>query len=140
MATAGRRPFGSFNFSVTFAPGRRQPIGFSEVVFPALPACARGELPADRSADMQPPALLLKRGFDGTLDLYQWWDQARRSRRSRPRTVTVALLDETLARAVVRWTFTGCRPLRLGYSRLDANASAVLIESLELTFEDVEMA
>lgn len=136
MATAGRRPFGSFNFSVTFAPGRRQPIGFSEVVFPALPACAHRELPPDAP----PPALLLKRGFDGTLDLYQWWDQARRSRRSRPRIVTVALLDETLARAVVRWTFTGCRPLRLGYSRLDANASAVLIESLELSFEDVEMA
>ncbi len=136
MATAGRRPYGSFNFSVTFAPGRRQPIGFSEVVFPALPACARSELPPD----VPPPALLLKRGFDGTLDLYQWWDQVRRSRRSRPRTVTVALLDETLARAVVRWTFTGCRPLRLGYSRLDANASAVLIESLELSFEDVEIA
>lgn len=136
MAPASRGPFGSFNFSVTLSPGRRRPIGFSEVVFPALPACPRAELPSD----VPPPALLLRRGFDGTLDLYQWWEQARRSRRSRPRTVTVTLHDEAQARAVVRWTFTGCRPQRLGYSRLDANASAVLIESLELSFEDVAMA
>lgn len=136
MAQAARRPFGSFNFVVTLSPGRRKPIGFSEVVFPALPACPQGEWPADTPT----PVLLLRRGFDGTRDLYQWWDLARRSRRSRPRTVTIELLDEAMARTAACWTFTGCRPLRLGYSRLDANVSAVLMETLELSFEDVQLA
>ena len=136
MAHPARRPFGSFNFSVSFEPGSKRPIGFSEVVFPALAAGSA----ADEVAAAPEPALVLRRGFDGTLDLYRWWDQARRSRRTRPRIVTVSLLDENLERTVVRWTFIGCRPLRLGYSRLDANASALLIETIELSFDDVVMA
>jgi hypothetical protein len=140
MAVSSDRPYGSFNFRVSLGAGGKASVGFSEIVLPAFLTQARTppglELPP---ADTQ-MTLVLRRGFAGTLELYDWWNKARRSKRTRARTVTVELLNETLERPVVTWIFSGCVPIKLAYSRLDAQSSALLIETLELSFEDVEMA
>jgi phage tail-like protein len=134
-----RPPYGSFHFRVLLSESGRETSGFCEVVFPEFPVQKGtvrnvGTEPAD-----DPTTLVLRRGFDGTLDLYEWWNQTRRPRKPRAQTVTVELLEAARGQSVVFWTFTGCRPVRLAYSPLDAQTSAVLVETLELSFEDMQM-
>ena len=138
MAVASERPYASFRFSVSLGSARSS-AGFCEVVFPPFFVAAAAP-PRNATADTATPrTLLLRRGFSGTLDLYQWWHSARLAKRPRPRTVTVDLLDEAKQRPVTTWIFSGCRPVCLSYSRLDAQCSALLIESLELSFDNIEM-
>jgi hypothetical protein len=37
------------------------------------------------------------------------------------------------------WRFSGARPVRLAYSPLRANAAEIVIETLELAFDRVQM-
>jgi phage tail-like protein len=133
-------PLGSFNFRVGFDDAGAD-AGFCAVEFP--PFVALGAAAAKKAAatgDAAAPAhLVLRRGFPGTLELYEWWDRTRRSKRAPARTVIVELLDGQTREPVVRWRFTGCRPALLHYSTLDAQVSAVLTETLELSYESVEM-
>jgi hypothetical protein len=103
--------------------------GFCEVVFP----------PFHVDAGETGRRLILRRGVNGSRDLYTWWDEARRDRSSRPRTVNVQLMTPDLTRAVMTWTFHGARPVALSYTPLNALQAAVLIESLEVEFETVEI-
>jgi hypothetical protein len=74
------------------------------------------------------------------MDLHEWWMQERGPKRSRGRVVTVELLDETNSEVGVAWRFTGCRPVALHYSPLDALEAAVVTETIVLAFDDVEMS
>jgi phage tail-like protein len=136
MALARDRPYGSFHFRVAFGEGAKASAGFNQVVLPDLPV--RRDAPLEPAGVTQ-TTLVLRRGFAGTLELYDWWNKARRSKRSRGRTVTVELLSEPHGKPVVTWIFTGCRPVRLAYSALDAQTSELLIETLELSFDDIEI-
>jgi phage tail-like protein len=138
VLSGAERPYGSFHFRVLLGERGRTEAGFCEVAFPDFPV--RKTRSRQTAEGEQRTTLLLRRGFSGGLDLYAWWRQARRPKTLPGRTVIVELLDEAGGRPVVAWTFTGCRPTRLAYSNLDAQTSAVLIETLELTFEDMTMA
>jgi len=141
MAAPGsdRRPYGSFNFRVVIGAPGRESQGFREVVFPDFPVRAAGPRVRTEESQGHASTLVLRRGFDGRTDLYDWWDEARRARKKPPgRTVRVELLNEA-RRPVARWIFDGCRPVKLAYSPLDAQVSAVLIETLELSFEKMEL-
>jgi len=84
--------------------------------------------------------LVLRRGVTGTLDLYAWWDQARRGRAPPRRTMNVKLIAEDRATVVWTWRFTNVRPVSLSYSPLRGVDGGVLMETIELSFDDVEMA
>lgn len=129
MAVERDRPYGSFHFQVTV--GRRG-LDCTGVVLP------RFLVRADDLVDDAPAHLVLRRGYTGSLDLYEWWQQERQPKRGRGRRVTVDLLDE-LHRPVTTWRFDGCRPVALEYSPLDAAESALTIETITLTFDTVEM-
>jgi len=103
--------------------------GFCEVVFPEF------------RVDMNEAArrLILRRGVTGALDLYTWWDEARRDKTSRPRTIKVQLMTPDLNRPVMAWFFHGARPVALSYAPLNALQASVLIESLELEFDTFDM-
>ena len=103
--------------------------GFCEVVFPHF------HVDAGETA----PRLILRRGVTGSLDLYTWWDETRRDKHSRPRTITVQLMTPDLTRPAMTWTFHGARPLALSYTPLNALQPAILIESLELEFDTFEI-
>jgi phage tail-like protein len=92
------------------------------------------------AVDDASPYLLLRRGFTGRLDLYEWWLQQRQPKRTAGRVVTVELLDEAHRDVGVTWRFTGCRPVALDYSPLDALASGLLIETARLAFDEVSMS
>ncbi|HZI43922.1 MAG TPA: phage tail protein, partial [Ilumatobacter sp.] len=104
---------------------------------------ARPEVAADAEAalgDEGSSHLVLRRGFTGAMDFHEWWMQERGPKRSRGRVVTVELLDETNSEVGVAWRFTGCRPVALHYSPLDALESAVVTETIVLAFDDVEVS
>lgn len=143
MAVERDLPYGSFNFRVGIGGRGRASQGFSEVRLPRFllrPDVTAGR-DAGRDAGVGDSAhLVLRRGFSGGLDLYAWWDQERQSKRSRGRIVTVELLDESSHEPVVAWRFVGCRPVALEYSPLNALESSVVVETIMLSFDHVEMS
>lgn len=148
MAEQRDRPHGNSNFVVEFGSGasRSGRTGFAEVVFApfAIPETA----PRRRAASSAPaPAsdwatqrLVLRRGVTGALDLYAWWDQARRGKAPPRRMMSVKLLAEDHATVVWTWRFRNVRPVSLSYSPLRGVDGGVLMETLELAYDDVEMA
>lgn len=134
------RPFLNTNFTVTLEPPDSVPqsIGFCEVILPELPV-RRPAKTAAAESDVVVPRLVLRRGFDGAAVLRDWWKDTRRRKTPRPWTVTVCLLAEDCATVVATWIFAGARPVSLAYSPLHASEPAVLVETVALEFEDVEL-
>ena len=150
MAAPLDRPHGNSNFVVEFGSGasRAGRTGFAEVVFAPfttpdrVPGRRRGApapLPAAPS-DAATQRLVLRRGVTGALDLYAWWDQARRGKAPPRRVMNVKLLAEDRSTVVWTWRFSNVRPVSLSYSPLRGVDGGVLMETIELSFDDVEMA
>jgi len=143
MAAVERdRPHGNSNFLVEFGAGKGS--GFAEVVFaPFTIANGAADLYAAVPAGAGVPIgnrLVLRRGATGALDLYAWWDQARQGKAPPRRVVKVKLLAADHATVVLTWRFRNVRPLSLSYSPLQAMDGGVLMETLELAFDAVEMS
>ena len=150
MAEQRDRPHGSSNFVVEFGSGasRSGRTGFAEVVFapftiaeraPGRRAAASTQAAAP-SSEAAAPRLILRRGVTGALDLYEWWDQARRGRAPPRRVMNVKLLAEDHATVVWTWRFRNVRPVSLSYSPLRGVDGGILMETIELAYDDVEMA
>jgi phage tail-like protein len=146
------RPHGNSNFVVEFGSGasRAGRTGFAEVVFAPFTIAEPAPAPARRGAastlpspapmgEPTAPRLLLRRGVTGALDLYAWWDQARRGKAPPRRTMNVKLLAEDHATVVWTWRFRNVRPVSLSYSPLRGVDGGVLMETIELAYDDVEM-
>ena len=138
-AARRERPLVNANFVVEIGGGKG--IGFAEVVFGAFTAKPGAALPsvAMTTTSPVPDRILLRRGATGALDLYPWWRQARDGRAPPRRTVTVKLLADDHATVAITWRFRNARPVSLAYSPLDALDGAVVMETIELAFDDVEM-
>ena len=137
MAEQRERPYTGSNFLVSIGEddGCAPASGFAEVVFPPF-GFERAREPGAEAGHV----LVLRRGVTGSLDLYKWWDDTRRTPARFTRTVTVQLLAEDHATVVMTWRFLRAHPVRLSYSPLRAMDGAVLIETAELAFDTVEMS
>jgi phage tail-like protein len=148
MAVPSDRPYGNANFVVDLGDGAEGPAaGFAEVVFPVFAVTQttprEGATSLHEPHDATPGAgerLILKRGVNGTLNLYAWWHKARSGKAPQRRTVQVHLLAEDHATVVFSWRFRHARPVSLSYSPLCALDGGVLIETLEVEFDRVEVA
>jgi hypothetical protein len=130
-----RRPLAGRNFRVEIdeGNGRRFEIGCSEVVFPQLGA------PHDPWQPAAAEPLQLRRAATGDAQFHAWWDKARHGRAPQRRTVHITLLGDDLASEPMHWRFRNARPVSLHYSPLNAMGSALLIETLALAFDEVEI-
>jgi phage tail-like protein len=138
MAAAERdRPHLNSNFLVEFGAGPGS--GFAEVIFAPFTIGERAATHALPGAGATANRLVLRRGATGALDLYTWWDQARQGKAPARRVVKVKLLAEDHATVVMSWRFRNVRPLSLSYSPLQAMDGGVLMETLELAYDAVEM-
>ena len=128
------QPCAGANFLVSFGAGdaRSASAGFSEVIFPTFTL----DPPAATAPEQ---TLLLKRGVTGSLDLYAWWNKARHGKAPQRRTVKVELLAEDHENVVMTWLFRNARPVSLAYSPLNALQVSVVIETLELAFDRIEV-
>ncbi len=132
------RPFLNANFVVELGAGKAS--GFAAVAFGPF-AAKPGAASPSLALPPAPPAdrVVLRRGATGALDLYDWWRQARDGRAPPRRTVTVKLLADDHATVLMSWRLRNARPVALAYSPLDALEGAVLMETIELAFDDVEI-
>lgn len=76
------------------------------------------------------PTVTLERGLIGSLDLQEWLSAVTGSGAGAARDLTVDLLDDDLASPVYRWRIRGALPTALRGPTLDANRSAIAIETL----------
>ena len=145
MAVMRDRPYGNSNFLVDFGAGdnRSASAGFSEVIFPPFavdPAESKQHQDANATDAAVGNRLILKRGLIGSLDLYAWWNKARRGKAPQRRTVKIELLSEDHSTVVLTWRFRNVRPVSLAYSPLRATDGSIVIETVELTFDNMEMS
>lgn len=129
------RPAAGCHFRVELADGngRSTEIACAEVTFPTL--SARPDA-SEAHADEQ---LVLRRATSADGVLHDWWDKARRGRAPQRRTVRVMLLSPDHERVVKRWRFRNARPVTLHYTPLNAMEGALVMESLAIAFDGVEI-
>ena len=147
MALLRDRPYPSSHFLVDFGDGNAWAVsgGFSEVIFPEFVITSGTRAPraptppTDSIVERQRTHLILKRGAIGSLDLYDWWNKTRLGKAPKRRMLKVHLLAEDQRTVVMSWHFTNVRPVALAYSPLCAAETVVLIETLELAFDRMEM-
>lgn len=82
--------------------------------------------------------LVLHRGLTTNLDLWNWWEQARGGDPAVDRDVRVRLLDAT-AQPVLAWRFRNAFPAVYRLSPLDASSSDVVVETVELAFDTMDV-
>jgi phage tail-like protein len=80
----------------------------------------------------------LRRGFTGSLRLYQWFDAVRNGDANAVRTVTITLLSEDRTPIVI-WKLLRARPVRYAVGPLLAEGCDVAVEELVLAYERLEM-
>ncbi|SDP43253.1 conserved hypothetical phage tail region protein [Pedococcus dokdonensis] len=81
--------------------------------------------------------LVLTRGLTSDLDLWTWWESTRNGDAS-DRDVQVRLLDST-GQLVMVWMFRNAFPAVYRVSPLDAASSDVVLETLELAFDTMDI-
>ena len=91
----------------------------------------------ERAADNH---VILKRGLIGNLNLYNWWNEARRGKAPKRRTMKIELLSEDQSTVVLTWRFRNVRPVSLGYSPLRAIEGGIVMETVVLAFDSMEMS
>ena len=144
MAVQRENPYANFNFSVDIGAAVGE-IGFAEA---DIPAAEIGVIEyregADRtSAVRKLPGrvrygnVVLRRGIDGGLSLWEWFKEVRDGNLSR-RDVTITLLDEA-RNPVQQWRLRQAWPVKYDPSDLNAKGNEVAIETLELAVEGIEI-
>lgn len=143
MVSASDLPCANSNFLVDLGYGdaRGTNGGFCEVILPEFridpPVDVRETAP--QVAVASSGRLILRRGVTGSLDLYDWWNKARRGKAPQRRTIKIQLLAPDHSAVVMTWYFRHARPVCLSYSPLNAMQGSVLIETIELEFKTMEM-
>ena len=82
--------------------------------------------------------LVLSRGLTTNLDLWNWWEAARNGDPTVDRNVVVRLLDGT-RQLVLTWQFRNAFPVVYRLSPLDAASSDLVIETVELAFDSMDV-
>ncbi len=138
-------PYGNARFTVEIA-GAAQP-GFAVVQLPEM-ILEHTEFREGGEQTLPPQilpgrsrfgTLLLKRGFRGSLDLYQWWKAASNGTADARRLVVVRLHNEDNSAVVAQWKLNQAFPIRHGFAPLDGLDGGPLIELVELACPSVEM-
>jgi phage tail-like protein len=150
MAVMRDRPYCNSNFLVDFGEGDSRSVtaGFAEVIFPTFildrTDRRQGEPMTPQVAEPTNPTagnrLVLKRGLTGALNLYEWWNSARHGKEPMRRAMKIELLGEDLSTVVLTWHFRNVYPESVSYSPLRALEGGIVMESIELAFETMEMS
>lgn len=145
MAILRDTPYLGLNFLVDLGTGTTEGVGVGvmQVVLPE----ARVDMLEYRDGSekvnntRKTPAqsrytpLVLRRGYHGSLDWYQWWNQLRNGDTKAQRTVSVQLVTEDRAAVVTTWRFTNARAAAWHVANFDALHPQTLIETLEISVE-----
>jgi phage tail-like protein len=136
-------PYPNHNFSVDI--GRGDNTWFSEVELPAgeVEVIEYREGADKTSAARKLPGrvrygnAVLRRGISGRTELFEWWKAVRDGTIDR-RTVVITLHDEQ-QQPVQRWVLRNAWPAKYEASDLNAKGNEVMVETLELAVEGIEL-
>lgn len=81
--------------------------------------------------------LVLKRGLIKSSKLYEWFKQTKQGTLER-RDITISILNEEREPFAI-WKLTNCWPTKYSSSKLNAKGNEVIIETLEIVTEDVDL-
>jgi phage tail-like protein len=145
MAIQRERPYGGFNFLVQLEG--EDFLGYSEVILPEAsvevieyrPGNFKENAPLKLTGPEHYTNLILKRGVNGSLNLYAWWNQVRNGDQNAERNVVVQLLNEDHSAVVVAWKFFRARPVKYYFSPLNGLEGSPVYETVELAVERMEM-
>ncbi len=84
--------------------------------------------------------LRMWRGFQGDLELYQWWRVTADGDRGARRTVVIRLMNEANTDAVAEWKLMNAWPARYSVAPLIAQGGEVLLEHVEIVCDRVELS
>ena len=143
MAVQRENPYPNFNFAVDIGGGGE--IAFAEVELPSAEIdVIEYREGADRTnAVRKLPGrvrygnVLLRRGISGHLDVWEWFKAVRDGDLQR-RDVVITLHDEQ-RQPVQRWLLRDAWPVKYEASDLNAKGNEVVIETLELAVESIEL-
>ncbi len=149
MAVLRDRPYSNYNFLVDLGTGNTQgpEAGFSEVILPPATIDVieyRSGNEKESGARKIPGRarygnVIFKRGAIGSLNWYKWWNDTRNGNINSHRTVTVQLQNEEHTDIVLTWKFLRAWPTKYEFSALNAQGKDIVIETLEIAFERLEM-
>lgn len=125
------RPLSGASFHVDLGTGDDAAGGFTQVLLPPLAVAAREAAPVQ-------PVVVLRRPMTGAPDLVAWWQAEREGAGEARRTVIVTLLSDA-GEPVLRWRIAGARPVTIAHGPLDAMSDAILLETIELAFERIDV-
>jgi len=145
MAVFREQPYGNAQFVVEI-DGLEQ-RSFTEVHLPVFSDEAveyRDGNDPDRASHKMPGrprigTLVLRRGFRGNLDLYQWWRSATSGESGGRRSVSVQLLDEGATTVVAAWRLRNAWPVEYSVAPLSAQGGQVLIEQVEVACDRADL-
>jgi phage tail-like protein len=83
--------------------------------------------------------LTLKRGMTADAGLWDWFDRVQRERRLRA-TGEVAVLSSDRQRDDLRFTLSGCLPIKLRAPSLSAADGGIAVEELQIAYETLRRA
>jgi phage tail-like protein len=149
VAIVRERPYSNNNFLVDLGDGVTDgpEQGFLEVTLPeasvdVVEYRSGNEKESGRrkiTALAKYSNVTLKRGVIGSLNLYHWWNEVRNGNQNTQRTVTVQVLNEDRSQVVMIFKLLRARPVKYTAGPLNAASSDVLIESIELAVEGLEV-
>jgi phage tail-like protein len=149
MAVQRDNPYPNYNFLVDLGTGESESVqaGFTQVVLPEIQVEVmeyrsgneRGSASRKLPGRVSYGDLVLKRGVIGALDLYEWINQVRQGDVNARRNVRIQLQNEDRTATVLTWMFRNTFPVEFSFSELDAVEEDVLIETLILAVESMEI-
>ncbi len=148
MATFRQDPYRNFNFLVQIGgnDASARGHGYYEVVLPTA-EIQLTEYREGNDRDNTPRRLpglsrtgnvTLRRGLNGSLELWEWFRATRNGQIDR-RDVVVQLLSEDHADVVMAWKLRGCFPVRYVSPTLSALGRTPAIEEIELAVESIDI-
>lgn len=81
--------------------------------------------------------LILRRGLTKSLELYEWFKQTKQGTLER-RDIIVSILNKE-REPFATWKFKNCWPTKYSGSALNAKGNEIIIETLEIAIEDVDL-
>lgn len=138
-------PYANFNFVADIGAPSGTAIRFAAVELPAaeLDVIEYREGADRTSAVRKLPGrvrygnVVLRRGIDGNLDVWEWFKAVRDGDLQR-RNVVITLHDER-HEVVLTWRLRDAWPVKYEASDLNAKGNEVVIETLELAVESIEI-
>ena len=149
LSVQRNNPYGNYNYLVDLGTGDPQGVqaGFSEVLLPetSIDVIEYRNGNERESGTRKLPGrvhysnAILRRGVIGSLDLYQWLNQVRNGDQNAYRNITIMLRNEDRTQIVLTWKLRRAFPARYSFSPLQAKGKEILIESLELALDRMDM-